>query len=145
MKMLTARTVIFLFLFAVGVSAQSATPPNPILVLSGTEDYESGGKQWTRYVYFVFNREAYTAELFAPAPDLPPCGANANSSRTWIDMFDQRGKRLYGFCAFQSPANLKYVWFALGRGELPPSWVYLQMTDRKTGATYRSNLAETTL
>jgi len=31
------------------------------------------------------------------------------------------------------------------RDEVPPSWVYIEMTDRKTNTKYKSNLAETTM
>jgi len=82
--------------------------------------------------------------MFAPAPTLPPCGANTKSSRTWVDIFDQRGKRLNGFCALGSSEHLNSIWFALPEGELPPSWIYIELNDRQTATKYKSNLAETT-
>ena len=86
-------------------SAQSA-PPNPILYLAGLEYYSAGGKNWVRHRYDVFNKDQFPAELFAAAPNLPPCGTNTNSSRSWVDFFDQTGRRLYGFCALGNPSNL---------------------------------------
>jgi len=128
-------------------SASTALPvlPNPVLYLTGTEVYSTGGKQWTRYKYDVLNRDSYPAELFAAAPALPPCGANTKSSRTWVDFFDSRGKRLYGFCALGKAADLGTIWFALEVGAVPPSYVYIEMTDRQTNTKYKSNLADTTL
>jgi hypothetical protein len=119
--------------------------PNPVLYLTGTEAYSTGGKNWVRYKYDVLNKDAYPAELFAAAPALPPCGLNHNSSRTWVDIFDQRGKRLYGFCALGKPDDLGGIWFALEEGVVPPSYVYIEMTDRQTNTKYKSNLADTTL
>ena len=82
--------------------------------------------------------------MFAASPNLPPCGNNTKASRTWVDIYDQRGKRLYGFCALGKPSDLNQIWFALESGVVPPSWVYIEMTDRATNTKYKSNLAETT-
>ncbi|MCM3872009.1 MAG: hypothetical protein ND895_15095 [Pyrinomonadaceae bacterium] len=125
------------------VASAPAVPPNPMLVFMGQEFYETGGKSYTRYKYFVDNFQAYPSDLFAPAPKLPPCGANTNSSRTWVDVFNQSGKRLYGFCALGSPADLGKLWFALETDVVPPSWVYIELNDRQTNTKYKSNLAET--
>ena len=123
----------------------SAPPlPNPVLYLMGTEAFQQGGKQFIRYMYDVDNKAAYPEALFASAPALPPCGANTKSSRTWIDIYDQRGKRLYGFCALGKASDLNKIWFALEDGVVPPSYVYIEMTDRETNTKYKSNLAETT-
>ena len=124
--------------------ASAPIPPNPVLYLTGTEAYQAGGKQFIRYKYDVLNKADYPAELFAAAPALPPCGANTKASRTWVDFFDSRGKRLYGFCALSKPADLASIWFALEEGVVPPSYVYIEMTDRQTNTKYKSNLADTT-
>ncbi|HEY0376523.1 MAG TPA: hypothetical protein VGC87_06160 [Pyrinomonadaceae bacterium] len=123
---------------------QSPVLPNPVLYLTGYELYETGGKQWKRYQYAVDNAAAYPDAMFAAAPDLPPCGENKESSRTWVDIYQQDGKRLYGFCALGKSASLNSIWFALEPDVLPPSWVYVELTDRKNNTKYKSNLAETT-
>jgi hypothetical protein len=110
-----------------------------------TESFSQSGKNYIRYNYDVLNKEAYPPALFAAAPTLPPCGANTNSSRTWVDFFDSRGKRLQGYCALGKPENLKGIWFAIEEGEIPPSYVYIEMNDRQTDTKYKSNLADTTL
>jgi len=130
---------------AAGAGAAQVAPPNPVLYLLGQEYYSTNGRNWVRYRYDVFNKVDYPADMFASAPALPPCGTNANSSRTWVDFFDSRGKRLYGFCALGNPQNLGSLWFALEEGVVPPSYVYIEMTDRQTNTKYRSNLADTTL
>lgn len=123
----------------------SAPPlPNPVLYLMGIEAFQTGGKQFIRYNYDVDNKASYPDALFASAPALPPCGANTKSSRTWIDIYDQRGKRLYGFCALTKASELNQLWFALEEGAVPPSYVYIELNDRQTNTKYKSNLAETT-
>ena len=137
---------ICLVILASQTVASSPPPlPNPILVFVGAEYVESGSKQYTRYYYDVFNKEAYPAELLAAAPALPPCGANTKASRTWIDIFTYNGKRLNGFCALGNTNDLNRLWFALESTEVPPSWIYIEMNDRQTNTKYKSNLAETTL
>ena len=114
--------------------------PIPKLVLSGTESYTAGGKQWVRYRLSIENWATFPAELFEPAPDLPPCGLNQNASRTWVEIYDAKGdKYIYGFCALSSPKALTSIWFAVEQGISPPNAVYVLLKDRRHGATYRSN------
>ena|SRR5713101_449236 len=136
---------LFLILLAHGSASTPPPLPNPVLYLMAQEPYTAGGKQITRYKYDVFNKDSYPADLFAAAPNLPPCGKNTKSSRTWVDFFDSRGKRLYGFCALGKPADLGTIWFALEQNVVPPSYVYIEMTDRQTNTKYKSNLADTSL
>ena len=134
---------------AASALAQTAPPrrtvPNPILYLTGTEAYVASGRNFIRYRYDVFNKDAYPAAMFAPAPSLPPCGNNANASRTWVDFYRPDGTRLYGFCALSSPQDLGQIWFALEEGAVPPSYVYVELRDRLTNTTYRSNLSDTVM
>ena len=119
-------------------------PPKPILYLMGTEPYSAGGKNWIRCRYDVANKNQNPADMFAAAPNLPPCGNNTNASRTWVDFFDSLGKRLYGFCALSKPDDLGKIWFAYEEGTIPPSYVYIELNDRQTNTKYKSNLADTT-
>lgn len=131
-------------LFTKTIAAQKMLP-NPVLVFAGQEPYSTPSGQFIRYKYFVFNSDVYPANLFAAAPSLPPCGRNTNSSRTWVDLFDSRGKRLYGFCALGSPNDLNSIWFGLPESEIPPSYIYIEMNDRQENKKYKSNLADTVL
>lgn len=126
-------------------SPPTSPSPVPKLYLKGQEAYTANGHNWIRYSYDVLNKMDYPAALFAPAPTLPPCGANANSSRTWVDFFNRDGTRIYGFCALGKPEDLGGIWFAVEAGTIPPSWVYIELNDRQTNTKYRSNLADTTL
>ena len=150
MKLIVAAIAlgVLLFVSSPREHAAQATPPplpNPVLYIQGQEAYSAGGKSYIRYRYGVSNSSSYPDAMFAAAPDLPPCGANKNSSRTWVDVFDQRGKRLFGFCAFGKSDDLNKIWFAVPENETPPSWIYIELNDRQTGTKYKSNLAETTL
>jgi hypothetical protein len=141
--MLLLATLVLMGFATDTVLTAPYTLPNPVIIYTGPEFFTTGGKHWQRYNFEVFNLDAYPKEMFAPAPDLPPCGANKQSSRTWVDIYDQSGKRLNGFCALGNSAGLKKLWFALEEGVLPPSWVYIELTDRKTGTKYKSNLSDT--
>ena len=129
-----------------GASQAQGPVPNPILYLTGTEYYTANGRNWVRHRYDVFNKDAYPDAMFAASPTLPPCGTNANASRTWVDFFDARtNRRLYGFCALGTAGNLGSIWFATEEGTIPPSWVYIELTDRQTNQKYRSNQADTVM
>lgn len=149
--MKTIRSLAILAVVAATVLA-AGTPsaraddgsPSPILYLKGIEPYTVRGNNFVRYSYDVLNKADYPAQLFTAAPSLPPCGSNTNSSRTWVNFFNKTGQRIYGFCALGSPNDLGSIWFALPEGEVPPSWVYIELEDRQTSTVYRSNLAETT-
>ncbi|HJR07911.1 MAG TPA: hypothetical protein VJ842_11665 [Pyrinomonadaceae bacterium] len=137
-----------LILFTAGDGGATAQQrpllPNPVLVFTAPEYFQNSGKQWVRYRFNVNNFSDYPKEMFAAAPELPPCGQNTKASRTWVDIYEQNGKRLNGFCAFGSPDDLNKLWFALEEDVIPPSWVYIELTDRKTNTKYKSGLAETT-
>jgi len=133
-------------LVLVSTTGLAAPPiPNPVLVFTGSQYYQAGGKHLVRYTFDVFNKADFPAEMFTAAPKLPPCGSNTKASRTWVDIYDQNGKRLNGFCAIAKPDNLNQLWFALEEDQLPPSWIYIEMTDRQTETKYKSNLAETSM
>ena len=135
----------FLFCSADGIGQVTPPPtPKPVLYFIGQEPYSTGASSFVRYRYGVFNSSDFPDELFAAAPKLPPCGSNTNAARSWVDLFETNGRRLYGFCAMRKSIDLNTIWFSLPEGTVPPSWIYIEITDRQTGTKYRSNLAETT-
>ncbi len=114
--------------------------PAPVLQFTGTENYTVQGNPFTRYKLSVANRASYPDSLFRPSPDLPPCGTNTNSSRTWVDIFNgDNNQRIYGFCALGSSQSLDQLWFGLPQGDAPPNSVYITLRDRRCPATYTSN------
>ena len=147
MKTFTRRTILFAMTVTAVLATQSSSAapplPNPVLVFTGPAYMVVGGKDVTRYTFDVFNKDAYPADFFVASPNLPPCGSNTKAARTWVDIFDQSGKRLQGFCALGKPSDLSKIWFSLDRDAVPPSWVYIELNDRQTGTKYKSNLAET--
>src|SRR3954468_23363328 len=106
-KTRAAFTAIFAVIAGLGATPAHAVPPNPVLYLTGTEFFSTGGQNFIRYRYDVFNKDQYPADMFAAAPALAPCGNNHNSARSWVDFFDQRAHRLNGFCALGSPNDLR--------------------------------------
>ena len=133
-------------IFVVATHGSAAAPvlPNPVLYFLGAEYVEVNGKQITRYRFDVLNKDQYPDDMFAQSPALPPCGANTKAARTWVDLYDQSGKRLNGFCALGKSADLNGIWFALDTDIIPPSYIYIELNDRKTNTKYKSNLADTT-
>lgn len=140
-----ATIIVVLAASALGFARPAPPIPNPVLIFTGAEPFQLNGRQLTRYHFSVFNQEVFPLDLFAASPTLPPCGANTRSSRTWVDLYESNGKRLNGFCALGTPGDLDKIWFALDSDVVPPSWIYIELTDRLTNTRYKSNLAETTL
>lgn len=114
--------------------------PSPRLIYTGKEDYTVSGTTYTRYKLAVSNRDDYPASLFKPAPDLPPCGLNTNSARTWVNIYDSNGGYIYGFCALSNPSDLSGLWFAVPKGKAPPKSVYITLNDRRCKVVLKSNL-----
>ena len=86
----------------------------------------------------VLNYSAYANEMFRQAPELPPCGANTNSSRTWVDIYDAaNNSRIYGFCALGANTDLKGLWF---KPAAPKGRAYIIMNDRACKKHYKSNV-----
>ncbi|RAJ96064.1 hypothetical protein LX87_03814 [Larkinella arboricola] len=110
----------------------------PKLVLKGLEEYEVRGNWFNRASLSVRNREIYPDELFQPSPDLPPCGLNTNSSRTWVDIYNNLNQRIYGFCALNKADNLDDLWVAFQKGQPMPVSVYIALNDRRKGQQYFS-------
>src|ERR1051325_1158841 len=143
-RTVSASVCLLLLLMTPGL-AKAPTLPNPVLYFLGQEFLTINGKQITHYNFDVLNKGEYPDDLFAASPNLPPCGNNTKAARTWIDFYDQSGKRLNGFCALGKSADLNGIWFSLETGVVPPSWIYIEMNDRQTNTKYKSNLSDTTL
>lgn len=127
-------------------SAQDCYPdlPAPQLVVTGKEDgTDVQGNLFTRYQLAVGNWSEFPDVLFAAAPDLPPCGLNTNSSRTWVGIYAGTGERLYGFCALSEASGLERLWFGVSGGTEPPDCVFIVLEDRRCNLSYKSNCAPT--
>ena len=115
--------------WAAGYCCQT-TFPSPVIKYDHTD---SDGR-----VYIpVQNFSTYSNDLFKPAPELPACGLNKNSSRTWVDIYDANtNARIYGFCALGTNADLKGIWF---KPNTPKGKAYIILTDRGCSKNYKSN------
>lgn len=127
-----------------GGKAQAPTAmPQPALRYMGCEDYQVAGASWVRYKLSVLNRSDFDPVLFAPAPNLPPCGANANASRAWIAVHDfnrPKSEQIYSFCALRSNNDLGALWFAVPRDRRPAWQVFITIDDRLTHNAVSSNV-----
>src|SRR6266487_3523159 len=128
-----SASIVLVVLVLFCVNSLAGPLPNPQLAYAGKQLYTVNGQQWVRYKLRVDNYQAYPPYLFAPSPQLPPCGNNHNASRTWVDIYNRiNGTKIYGFCALGSPRDLLKLWFAVKAGVKPPPWVYIVMKDRLT-------------
>lgn len=139
--------ISFLFLLtafgAVAAEAQTMIP-RPILVFKGKQIYDSPFGKRTLYKFDVENKTDFPEEMFAAAPDLPPCGINKNSSRSWIEIHLQKGGVIYGFCALKSPKELDQLSFSLPvETKLNLDYVYIVINDRQMNREYKSTLVST--
>lgn len=113
--------------------------PKPQITVRPGEEYEAGDRRWVRYTVGVANAGDYADELFAPAPDLAPCGNNTSAARTWVNIHAADGRYLYGFCALGKAADLRSLWFAAEAGQSPPPAVYVVLNDRRTNRSVSSD------
>jgi len=110
--------------------------PDPRLVLDSAVARNVGGPPHL-YDLSVRNWSSFPDELFAPSPELPPCGLNTSASRSWVDIFDESGNFLFGFCSFRAASNLNQLYVPVNER---PVRVYITITDRLTNQVYTSNL-----
>jgi len=98
-------------------------------------------KNRIKYKFSVLNYKAYPDKLFVSAPDLPPCGKNKNASRTWIKIYDQNNKYIYGFCALKKASQMKNLWFSIPLNKLKNiKAVKVDIFDRRCKKHYISRL-----
>ncbi len=114
--------------------------PPPDLEIMGWERIEVGGNLVTYYWMRITNWSQFPDVLFEAAPDLPPCGANPNASRTWVDVYDQLDEKLNGFCGLSSSSDLNGIWFSVHWCDPPPTHVYIKLWDRRCDRILTSNL-----
>ena len=88
--------------------------------------------------YLRFDSPPLPDQMFAEAPDLPPCGLNPRSARTHIMIHDNEVCFLYGYCGLrESPTELRVP---VPADEPPPEQLYVVVEDRRCGLDYTSNL-----
>jgi dipeptidyl aminopeptidase/acylaminoacyl peptidase len=86
----------------------------------------------------VPNYAQFPDALFAPAPDLEPCGLQTGAPRTWVDIYDGNGNFVHGFCSLAQASDLNDIVLTTAVDQWPAE-VYIVMTDRRCNITYTSN------
>lgn len=123
--------------FAGVVSGQDL--PKPELRLVSISDRVNDGRQLKVYEVEVVNREEFDNELFMPSPALPPCGKNTNASRTWVTIYNEKGARIYGYCAMNANAELGSIKFMVEANKPQPKKIFIDLVDRFEERIVRSN------
>jgi hypothetical protein len=118
--------------------------PTPVLAVTGRKANPAFPDAPAVIGLGITNWGDFPPEYFEAAPDLPPCGANKNASRTWLDIFDaDSNQRLYGYCALNAPENLVNLSLNLPPQREPPARVYVTLTDRRANVVRTSNVVDT--
>ena len=129
--------IVILTVSAIVVAGQDM--PKPKLSFVRAEEVTSNGYRYRTYTVEIANRSEFSDELFSESPDLPACGLNANSSRTWINIYFDGGKRYYGWCAIHSNAELSMLKFNVPADVVQPTKIYVDFVDRREGKVVKSN------
>ncbi len=122
-----------------GIGHAMGERPLPLVVFNNSESYTENGRTFTRYNLSVENRSEYPSELFKSAPNLPPCGLETNSSRTWVNVYNAKTKQYIDRFCTPSPRLLDSIRIDVEQGQTSPEVVYISLEDRQTNKTYRSN------
>ena len=136
----------FLILVALAGFAVSATvqaqcgPPLPVPRVAFVSKAVEPG--FIRYTFSVTDHALFNNVFFTPSPNLPACGLNHNSARTWLDIFNANGgARIYGYCALTSSAQMVKLTFAVPKASPQPKAFFITLTDRLCHQTKKSNVA----
>jgi hypothetical protein len=137
------RFLVLVVLAGIAVSANvqaQCGPPLPVpRVAFVSKGVEPG---FVRYTFSVTNRAMFSNVFFTPSPNLPPCGLNHNSARTWLSIFNANGGAyIYGYCALGSSADMAKLSFAVPKASPQPKAFYITLQDRLCHVTKKSNVA----
>lgn len=126
-------------IIALSITGLGQSPPSPKLKLVNVTDGTNNGFAVKVYEIEVVNRADISDELFIAAPVLPPCGTNTNASRTWINLYDEKSVRIYGWCLIKSSSELASLRFMMRATDAQPKKVFIDLVDRAEGQVLRSN------
>lgn len=123
-------------------SERQVAAPLPKLALLGAEPYTRGGKKYHRIVLTVTNHDRYSLSMFETGsiPALPPNPCVNLKARVTAAVYSESGETMTKCMSFPTPSSLKSFAFLVEQGKPIPKFVYLVLTDIKTGGAYRSNL-----
>jgi hypothetical protein len=127
-----------LLLFAASSAFPNCATPFPkptIKYLGATEDTPGFINIW----FGVVNYAQYDNSLFVASPDLLPCGANKNASRTWLEVYTNTGSRIQGFCAISKNTGMQKLGFGWKKTTPVPKGIFIRLLDRKCERRVQSN------
>ncbi|MEQ1762152.1 MAG: hypothetical protein ABL984_03295 [Pyrinomonadaceae bacterium] len=130
---------LVLVVTALSIAALGQSMPKPKLKLAGVTDGANNGVAVRVYELEVVNRADMLDEFFLAAPALPPCGKNADSSRTWINLYDEKSVRIYGWCGIKTSGELGSLRFMMRATDPQPKKIFIDLVDRAEGVILRSN------
>jgi hypothetical protein len=137
MKILGMKVVLIVLAFALAAVAQGL--PRPEIRLVGVADAVNNGYPVKAYEIEVVNRGEYSDDLFLQTAVLPPCGKNPNASRTWINLYVDRGARIQGWCVIKDSGELASLRFNIAARAPQPKTIFIDLVDRFEGIVVRSN------
>ncbi len=115
----------------------------PKLALKGAVAYERDGKQYHKIILTVTNRDKIPPKMFQLGADekLPPNSCrDKGRTRVMLSVFGEDGKQIAGCLKIASPQALEAPAFLIEKGKTVPEYIYIVLTDLKTGASVKSNL-----
>ncbi|MCF7956947.1 MAG: hypothetical protein K9M57_00725 [Phycisphaerae bacterium] len=114
--------------------------PTPKLFVT---DRETIGNQYV-YHMTMTNASQFPDDLFTPQRQLPSCGTNDESSRTWVTIYNQDGIAVGGNCMYPSASNLRNLAISVNTASTQPEYLYVELEDRLCQNTYTSRMADAT-
>lgn len=155
--MRTIRLTILTLGIVAGVSAPKAYSQMPVdqlktvkqipaalpkLALLGAVGDTKAGVPYHKIVLAITNWDKYPSEMFLVpvGRKLPPNTCREVKARVVISVYSNRGSAMAECISMPRPADLGRFTFQIQKGKSVPDFVYAVITDRHTGAVYRSNL-----
>ncbi|MEO6465277.1 MAG: hypothetical protein ABIP00_06925 [Pyrinomonadaceae bacterium] len=134
-------THLALLVLALSITTLGQSLTKPQIRLVSVTDAVNNQLAVKVYEIEVVNRAEISDEFFIAAPVLPPCGKNTNASRTWINLYDEKSVRIYGWCGINSNGELASLRFMMQATDTPPKKIFIDLVDRAEGIVLRSNKA----
>ena len=125
-------------------SAAAPVLPNPVLYFLGQEYVTINGKQITRYHFDVLNKD-HIRMTCLPRRLIFRLAAPTRRRRARGSTLRSEWQAIEWLLRARQVGGPEWIWFALETDVIPPSWIYIEINDRKTNTKYKSNLADTTL
>ncbi|MGI8638891.1 MAG: hypothetical protein ACR2MG_02940 [Pyrinomonadaceae bacterium] len=115
----------------------------PKLALKGATAETKDGKQYHKIVLTITNRDKFSVKIFELGENvkLPPNPCREKTrTRIVLAVFGENGKQFASCLPIGSPQALESPSFLIEKGKAIPDFVYIVLTDLKTGASLKSNL-----